>query len=145
MDKRDLKAYIRYDKNGRVISGGPRMNRFKPKSGGWEEIDAYLCCNPPPPPPPCILNQYQFTVTQADIDDATGNTGIDVIGPNGNLWNTANRFWYSFYVSCNGSNSSGSSVATTDTRCAIQTPYVWYFKNDAVVLINTIVNTGPCP
>ncbi len=45
MDKRVNKAYVRYDKNGRIIPGGPRMNRFKPKSGGWKEIDAYLCCN----------------------------------------------------------------------------------------------------
>lgn len=56
MDKRDLKAYIRYDKDGRVISGGPRMNRFKPKSGGWEEIDIYASasCKPCKPGPPFI-------------------------------------------------------------------------------------------
>jgi hypothetical protein len=45
MDKRVNKAYVRYDKNGRIIPGGPRLNRFKPKSGGWKEINAYLCCN----------------------------------------------------------------------------------------------------
>lgn len=45
MDKRINKAYVRYDKNGRIIPGGPRMNRFTPKSGGWKEINSALCCN----------------------------------------------------------------------------------------------------
>ena len=45
MDKRINKAYVRYDKTGRIIPGGPRMNRFLPKSGGWKEVNAYLCCN----------------------------------------------------------------------------------------------------
>ena len=41
-----LKAYVRYDGTGRVISGSLILQRFKPKVGNWQEIDAYECCNP---------------------------------------------------------------------------------------------------
>ena len=40
-----LKAWVRYDGNGRVISGGPIFQVNKPKVGNWRQIDANLCCN----------------------------------------------------------------------------------------------------
>ena len=44
--KRDLKAYVRYDGTGRLISGSLLLSRIKPKVGNWIETQAYLCCNP---------------------------------------------------------------------------------------------------
>jgi hypothetical protein len=44
-NKRDLKAYVRYDGNGRVIPGSLILQRFKPKVGNWKETPAYQCCN----------------------------------------------------------------------------------------------------
>ena len=41
-----LKAYVRYDGTGRVIAGSLILQRFKPKVGNWQEINAYECCNP---------------------------------------------------------------------------------------------------
>ena len=41
-----LKAYVRYDGNGRLISGSLILQRFKPKVGNWKEIPANECCNP---------------------------------------------------------------------------------------------------
>lgn len=41
-----LKAYVRYDGTGRVIAGGPILQRFKPKVGNWKQIGAYECCDP---------------------------------------------------------------------------------------------------
>ena len=49
-----LKAYVRYDGTGRVIAGSLILQRFKPKVGNWQEIDAYECCNPSPLPSNCI-------------------------------------------------------------------------------------------
>lgn len=40
-----LKAWVRYDGTGRVISGGPIFQVNKPKVGNWKQIDADLCCN----------------------------------------------------------------------------------------------------
>lgn len=58
-NKRDLKAYVRYDGSGRVVAGSLILRRKKPTVGKWVEITTYECCNPtttttsteaPPPP-----------------------------------------------------------------------------------------------
>jgi hypothetical protein len=43
-NKRDLKAYVRYDGSGRVIAGSLVLRRSKPKVGQWHEIQGYECC-----------------------------------------------------------------------------------------------------
>jgi hypothetical protein len=45
-NRRDLKAYVRYDGTGRVVPGSLILRRKKPKVGKWVEIPAYECCNP---------------------------------------------------------------------------------------------------
>ena len=44
-NKRDLKAYVRYDGSGRVIAGSLVLRRTKPKVGNWKEVQGYECCN----------------------------------------------------------------------------------------------------
>lgn len=44
-NKISLKAYVRYDGNGRVIPGSLILNRFKPRVGKWQEINVNKCCN----------------------------------------------------------------------------------------------------
>jgi len=48
----DLKAYVRYDGNGRVVAGSLVFRKKKPKNGRWVEISSNLCCNPNPIPNP---------------------------------------------------------------------------------------------
>lgn len=45
-NKRDLKAYVRYDGTGKVSPGSLVLRRKKPKNGNWKEIQTYECCNP---------------------------------------------------------------------------------------------------
>jgi hypothetical protein len=45
-NKRDLKAYVRFDGSGRIVPGSLILRRNKPKVGKWQEILAYECCNP---------------------------------------------------------------------------------------------------
>lgn len=45
-NKRDLKAYVRYDGSGRVVPGSLILRRKMPKVGKWMEVPAYECCNP---------------------------------------------------------------------------------------------------
>ena len=40
-----LKAYVRFDGSGRVVSSSLIVQAFKPKVGNWKEIDAKECCN----------------------------------------------------------------------------------------------------
>lgn len=44
-NKRDLKAYVRFDGSGRVVAGSLILRQNKPKVGKWQEIVAYECCN----------------------------------------------------------------------------------------------------
>lgn len=50
-NKKDLKAFVRYDGTGRLISGSLILQRNKPKVGNWEQIGAYECCDPSCLPP----------------------------------------------------------------------------------------------
>jgi hypothetical protein len=45
-NKRDLKAYSRFDGTGRIVPGSTVLRRNKPKVGNWKEVQAYECCNP---------------------------------------------------------------------------------------------------
>lgn len=45
-NKRDLKAYVRFDGTGRIVPGSLVLRRNKPKVGNWQEIVGYECCNP---------------------------------------------------------------------------------------------------
>jgi hypothetical protein len=44
-NKRDLKAFVRFDGSGRVVPGSLVLRRKKPKVGKWQEILTYECCN----------------------------------------------------------------------------------------------------
>lgn len=46
IDKRPLKAYVRFDGSGRIVAGSLILRRKMPKVGKWMEIPAYQCCNP---------------------------------------------------------------------------------------------------
>ena len=46
IDKRPLKAYVRFDGSGRIVAGSLILRRKMPKVGKWMEIPAYECCNP---------------------------------------------------------------------------------------------------
>lgn len=45
-NKKDLRAYVRYDGSGRVIAGSLILRKKKPKTGNWVEIQTYECCDP---------------------------------------------------------------------------------------------------
>jgi hypothetical protein len=92
-NKRDLKAYVRYDGSGRAVPGGLILNRFKPEVGKWVETPAYECCNPIPAN--CIefvvdtrdgdltflayvissIGEYTYTVTWGDGNTDEGSSG----------------------------------------------------------------------
>ena len=45
-NKRDLKAYSRFDGTGRIVPGSTVLRRNKPKNGNWKQVQAYECCDP---------------------------------------------------------------------------------------------------
>ena len=64
-NKKDLKAYVRYDGTGRAIAGSLILQRFKPKDGNWQEVQAYECCDPSCPNP--IYGQDWIIFGQQDV------------------------------------------------------------------------------
>ena len=44
-NKRILKAFVRYDGLGRMVSGSLILRQKMPKVGKWKEVPAYQCCN----------------------------------------------------------------------------------------------------
>jgi hypothetical protein len=45
-NRKDLKAYVRYDGSGRVVASSLVLRRSMPKVGNWKEVPAYECCEP---------------------------------------------------------------------------------------------------
>jgi len=63
-NKKDLKAYVRYDGTGRVIAGSLILQRAKPKVGNWQEIQGYECCDPSCPNPVYGEDWILFNITE---------------------------------------------------------------------------------
>lgn len=51
-NKKDLKAFVRFDGTGRVIPSSVILARTMPKVGNWRQIKTYECCEPMPVPIP---------------------------------------------------------------------------------------------
>jgi len=43
-NKRDLKAFVRLDSQGRIVAGSLVLRKKMPKVGKWYEVPAYECC-----------------------------------------------------------------------------------------------------
>jgi hypothetical protein len=69
-----LKAYVRYDGTGRVIAGSLILQRFKPKVGNWQEIDANECCNFVPTTTTTTSSTSTSTTTSTSTSTTTTTT-----------------------------------------------------------------------
>lgn len=74
MNKRDLKAYSRFDGTGRIVPGSTVLRRQKPKVGNWKEVQAYECCNVDQTPIVVDINgSFPFTYSSIEIGNENGN------------------------------------------------------------------------
>jgi len=145
-NKKSLKAYVRFDGSGRVVAGSLILRKNKPKVGKWKEIQAYECCFlTTTTTTTCINFNYRIIITAEDLLDATGNTGVQALGPNGQTYTTVNGDSYHEEIACNSSSGGGGNSVYDMVVCASQPPYLWYFKNDQYVLVDAVTNLGtPC-
>lgn len=58
-----LKAFVRFDGSGRIISSSLIVQAFKPKVGNWKEIDAKECCNYTTTTTTTEISCYNFTIS----------------------------------------------------------------------------------
>jgi hypothetical protein len=66
-NKRDLRAFVRYDGRGRIIPGSLVLRRTIPKNGNWREVAGYLCCGPNPSPFYDVEPAVAPTVEETDV------------------------------------------------------------------------------
>ena len=90
IDKRPLKAFVRFDGSGRIVASSLILRRKKPKVGKWVEIPAYECCNPTTTTQiPCI--QYEAvvgneTVTLTYLNCDGSSASLEIVGPDSVLF-----------------------------------------------------------
>jgi len=70
-NKRDLKAYSRFDGTGRIVPGSTVLRRNKPKVGNWIEVQAYECCDTVECIVPAVTLSTTATGFPALISDCT--------------------------------------------------------------------------
>jgi hypothetical protein len=68
--KKDLRAFVRLDGSGRVVSGSLILRKKKPKVGKWFEIQTYECCDPLD-----IVNTTSTTTTATPTTTTTTTVG----------------------------------------------------------------------
>jgi oxalate decarboxylase/phosphoglucose isomerase-like protein (cupin superfamily) len=120
-----LKAYVRYDGSGRVIAGSLILQRFKPKVGNWQEINANECCNYVLP-----ANCIQFVVNTTD-----GSLGFTVF-----VNSTTAEFNYTvtWGDGTTSEGTSGEGSATIEHIYASQTSYTVTLCFDDPTVITSI-------
>ena len=72
-NKRDLKAYSRFDGTGRIVPGSTVLRRNKPKVGKWKEVPAYECCNVDQTPIVVDIDgSFPFTYSSIEVGNDNG-------------------------------------------------------------------------
>ena len=69
-----LKAFVRFDGSGRVVSSSLIVQAFKPKVGNWKEIDAKECCNYVAPTTTSTTTAAPTTTTSTTVAPTTTST-----------------------------------------------------------------------
>lgn len=82
-NKRDLKAFVRFDGSGRIVAGSLILRKNKPKVGKWHEIQAYECCNYVPTTTTTTTASPTTTTTTTALGPSITITSITNISPTG--------------------------------------------------------------
>lgn len=73
-NKRELKAYARYDGSGRLVAGSLVLRNKMPKNGKWVEVQAYECCNFTPTTTTTTTGTPTTTTTSTTAEPTTTTT-----------------------------------------------------------------------
>ncbi len=127
------KGFVRYA-NNKLVAGSLILADKAPKVGVWKEIAYDLCCDSVCPEcPQCFQANTTYTVTEEQLADATGNTGIIVNVLDIDFITQDNIPYYIQYGCYQFSHGFGGGPGNY-TYCGSATT-VFYFKNDAPVFI----------
>ena len=79
-NKRDLRAFVRFDGSGRIVAGSLILRKNKPKVGKWHEIQAYECCNYVPTTTTTTSSTSSTTTTTTTVAPTTTTTTTAYVG-----------------------------------------------------------------
>ena len=125
-----LKAYVRFDGTGRIVPSSLILQRFKPKDGNWQEINATECCGyVPSPSTTTTTTTVAPTTTTTSTSTSTTTTTTTEAPTTTTTTTTAPAALGNFIVDVYSSNSCGSPIATNQAAQMVTTPVIvgkWY-------------------
>lgn len=111
-----LKAFVRFDGSGRVVSSSLIVQAFKPKVGNWKEIDAKECCN------------YTTTTTTTTVAPVYS---FELSYGTGKGEACGNPFLTTYYAA--STPLTNGVILYTDINLSIVAPDGWYANADTNV------------
>jgi hypothetical protein len=129
-----LKAFVRFDGSGRIISSSLIVQAFKPKVGNWKEIDAKECCNYTTTTSTTTVVPTTTTTTVVPTTTTT-TTGIPVV-------------WFFDYSSVSSEvvcNGEGVFVTAYSSTTPLVNGMVLYTNSTLTIPVNNgwYLNPGP--
>lgn len=110
MDKRPLKAYVRYDGNGRIIPGSLILSRIKPKNGGYVQTPGYECCNDTTTTTTTTAAPGNVGIAASTDFDITGNFTIEMFVNMSNLDGFPRPYSFGAYPAPNAMSIEGGQL-----------------------------------
>jgi uncharacterized protein (TIGR02145 family) len=92
-----LKAFVRFDGSGRIVPGSLILNRFKPKVGNWQEIDANECCNLPAPCIDVLIGTQTWAGCNLNVSTYANGDPIDEVN-DPSFWATLTTGAWCYYL-----------------------------------------------
>lgn len=115
-----LKAWVRYDGTGTVVTAGPIFKASKPEVGNWKEMNADICCNGNNPSSTTTTTTHGGNTPTVRFGQVTNS------GPS-NLWqwNVCNGFGNSItlYTSTNVSPLPAGTYLYSNAALTTLIPY----------------------
>jgi hypothetical protein len=133
-NKRDLKAYVRFDGTGRIVPGSLVLRRTKPKVGNWKEIEGYECCIP-------YTGLYAIALTTPEFDLETARayyTDKDLQNIAGQCANPLLAIGAKLYL-----DPQGNTLVPDAFYRAVDTDAILF--NLSYTVVNGIITDVVCP
>jgi len=136
-NKRDLRAFVRFDGSGRIVAGSLILRKNKPKVGKWHEIQAYECCNYIPSSTTTTTSSTSSTTTTTTtVAPTTTTTTTAFVG-------TYYNADLGFQAACNQAGSYSLPLIVDPNACsnggivlAVGTYADYGIPNNSVIYIN---------
>ena len=124
-----LKAFVRFDGSGRIVSSSLIVQAFKPKVGNYQEIDAKECCNYVAPTTTSTTTIAPITTTTTTAAPTT--TTSTTVEPTTTTTTTAGPECFCYTVD----NQTAGLLDFTYTDCGSEVPTSTSIEADTITYV----------